>query len=712
MKPAAPRLHRHAGWQAVAGYGAALLIGVALAFRIFPHWALTGALPPGAPPRADFGKDIIGQLYFFSQPWHGWNPANLLLDRRLSPPWGASIALTDSMPLVTLLAKLLRPLLPPFDQTISIYQAAAWALQPVAAVFALRGAGEKRWLPAFAVAVIAASLPTFLFRLWHAALDGHFFILTMLGLYLRIVRGSDIALLCGCILQVALLLIHPYLMLIDSALLLAAPLTLLLRRDPRWRRAMPAVVLSSIAMLLLGEILGYWGAESDGGFGFYSMNLAAPFWPTFSALIPGVVFAPVDGTGGQADGYQYMGLGLIGLLAVSAAGWRIWRRAIRSHPGLALACLGLLALAVSNWVFLFHYRIVHIPFRSTLLSQMRGSGRLFWPVAYALLVGAAIVVLRRFPRAGGVLLLAASLVQFADARVLREMDHADLANPAPYPSDPQRLSAILRAHDRLTVLPSFPCNGGGTPANEDLLWIASRTRMAISSIYMARQVHPQDCIPVETMNTRPDPDEIRVILPGFEQAVAALPEAGNDCRTLAPYILCSRHRDLLAGLPVPVTRTVPVSTPLPLRAGEPGADTLLAGWTAPAPGGGVWSVSPDALLGARLATPAPAGAVLLRIRAAAMPEASRWGWSSRPRSVSVWAGTRRIADWTIGGSLGDFQAAIPADWIRQKGAAIVTLRTGPLVSMLDRGRTPDPRRFGIWLESVSFTPAAADSASR
>ena len=36
---------------------------------------------------------------------------------------------------------------------------------------------------------------------------------------------------------------------------------------------------------------------------------------------------------------------------------------------------------------------------------------------------------------------------------------------------------------------------------------------------------------------------------------------------------------------------------------------------------------------------------------------------------------------------------------------MVELHTDRLASALDQGRTPDPRRFGIWVEAVSFSPA-------
>lgn len=688
---------------AAASYLVALLIGVSLVLWVFPRWALTGGMPPGAPPAPDFGKDILGQLYFFAQDWSSGGPRTFLVDRKLNMPWGANIGLTDSIPLLAVLAKALRPVLPPFDQVVSLYQAAAWTLQPVAAVFALRSAGERSWLPAVGIAVMAASMPTFLQRLWHAALGGHFLLLAMLGLYLRIARGSRLALACACVLQVALLLIHPYLMLMATALLLAAPLTLALRRDARWRFTLGAIAASTGVVLLLGQILGYWGSGSDGGYGFYSMNLAAPFWPSLSWLFPTWKFSDLDATGGQADGYQYLGLGMLVLLASSILGWRRWRDLVRRHGGLALACLGLTALAVTNWIFLVHARL-HLPFPSNLLSQVRASGRCFWPVTYTLLVTSVLVTMRALPRAGSVIVLGCALLQFADAQLLRVADQAMLTFPAPYGFDQTRFASVLRGHDRLTLLPTFPCNGGGTPANVDPLWLAGRTGMATNGMYMARETHASSCLPAETTSVRPAPDEVRVVLPGAEQSVIDLPQHDRDCRLLPPYVLCTLDAVALTGLPPYAAPRVPMGVPMPVQAGRPGAVLLMAGWTAPAAGVGAWSTATSVFLGAAV-DPVPTGPVRLSLRARSMPPRSWVGGSRRSRMVSVWAGTRHLADWSVGASPSSYEAVVPGDWIRQKGAVIVELRTGPLTSALDLGRSTDPRRFGIWLESVTLAPA-------
>ncbi len=144
-------------------YAVALIFGAALVAAMFPNWALLGQLPGGAPPTADFAQQVIGQRYFLPVPWH-WP---LLQAPGPMAPWGVSIAFTDSNPLATLIAKLLRPILPPFDQLASVWQALCWILQPAAAIFALRGMGERRLLPAIAVALMASAQHAFLAGFWH-----------------------------------------------------------------------------------------------------------------------------------------------------------------------------------------------------------------------------------------------------------------------------------------------------------------------------------------------------------------------------------------------------------------------------------------------------------------------------------------------------------------------------------------------------------------
>ena len=170
-----------------AGYMLALLVGLAFTVWLFPRQVLFPANYYDVAAESDTADHIIGQRYFLLDQWH----MPPLRTQLLRWPNGTSIALTDSIPLLAIPAKLLRRILPPGFHTIFWFLAIAWCLQPVAAVFALRSAGEKRVLPSLALAVITLSMPTLLYRsMGHEALSGHFLILLAIGLYFRISRGS------------------------------------------------------------------------------------------------------------------------------------------------------------------------------------------------------------------------------------------------------------------------------------------------------------------------------------------------------------------------------------------------------------------------------------------------------------------------------------------------------------------------------------------
>ena len=114
-----------------------------------------------------------------------------------------------------------------------------------------------------------------------------------------------------------------------------------------------------------------------------------------------------------------------------------------------------------------------------------------------------------------------------------------------------------------------------------------------------------------------------------------------------------------------------------------------------------------AMLGLSLHTtagsrPAPACACLLQAAPGASVDRGAGSATTAPP----------VAEWTVGVSPQDFEAVIPAGWIRERGAVVIELRTSPLVSTLQLGRTTDPRRFGIFLVSVAFSPAPAGLSGR
>src|SRR5690606_18328041 len=152
--------------------------------------------------------------------------------------------------------------------------------------------------------------------------------------------------------------------------------------------AQAGVLIASVALLTV--CLGFWvpGRESaTSGYGIYSMNLLSPFWPVRSGLLVDPGPSP-DGTGGQYEGVNYLGLGvLIGLVLLFVKSWRAMTGTICRHPWLTAYLLFLCAFAVSHVIYLGSIKVATLPMPLyELFSQFRSSGRMFWPVTYILAV--------------------------------------------------------------------------------------------------------------------------------------------------------------------------------------------------------------------------------------------------------------------------------------------------------------------------------------
>lgn len=120
------------------------------------------------------------------------------------------------------------------------------------------------------------------------------------------------------------------------------------------------------------------------------------------------------------------------LVAVVSAS-RSAGRLIARHGPLAVG-LGALALYAPSNRCWFGERLVWdyaIPLPlMPLVENARATGRFFWPVTYALMVAVCALVVRRFGRAGTVIVSLAALVQLADATACWRIVSNALASPA------------------------------------------------------------------------------------------------------------------------------------------------------------------------------------------------------------------------------------------------------------------------------------------
>ncbi|MEO3470591.1 DUF6311 domain-containing protein [Roseomonas sp. CAU 1739] len=531
--------------ETVLAYGFALLLGAVLVLATFPvEFLLPQAGGPWA-PQGDAAQHAIAQRYFIGDAW-GWPPLHVA---NLLPPDGLNIAFADGIPLLALPLKALRGLLPDGFHGIGLWYGIAWLIQPVAAVWCLRGAGETRLAPAIAVALAASAMPAFINRYGHAALTGHFTLLLALGLYLRLARAQSAGLWALAVLAaVATLLVHPYLAAMVLALLAAVPATLLLRGDRGWLGAAVGLLACAGGVGATMAGFGYLGAQGDGGYGDFALNLLSPVWPWQSWVLGGLVGAEVDATGhGGWEGYNWLGLGLLaGVLAASVLVPMEALRMLRRHAGLALVLLGLVLLAASFRVGAGRAVVLDLGPAPGFLEQFRASGRFFWPVGVALLVG-TIALLARLPRIGPVLALVLGLVQFADAQPNRAAIHAWASVRTPWTVDAPALRRLLAEADAVAMFPTWPCvpkpdTLGDHARQLQVLSLAAERPVPANTMYVARWRGERPRCDDAAMIAAPlAPGELRIVLPGArDAALATMPDAATACSPVGDLLACRR----------------------------------------------------------------------------------------------------------------------------------------------------------------------------
>ena len=306
---------------------------------------------------------------------------------------GVNVAFSDSIPLLALAAKLLRPLGVPAESWWGGWFAFAYALQGAGAIFAVRSWGARTVFAHLAAPVLALSMPVLLLQTVHPSLSAHGLLLVGWGFAGRARSGSSLpTLLCGLLaLVVAAFAIHPYVGLMVGVMAVGVVGDAVV--GGRLRFAVAAVWVAGLAAAvgIWAFVGGYLDASgpSDGGYGRYATSVFGPFVPTLSSLIAG------EPTGFEIQpshpGYAYLGLGTAGLATAATVVQR--RRLVglvRSNQLVAVAMLALTVWAVSPWVRLATGEVIDLP---TALAFRLGSPRRAGAAVSLLGIAAALAAL-------------------------------------------------------------------------------------------------------------------------------------------------------------------------------------------------------------------------------------------------------------------------------------------------------------------------------
>lgn len=555
-------MQRDAGWSHLLPW----LLGLAYLLAIAPLGLLDGTAGPLLLPRGDLNQYQGVVDSFLAEPWQ-WPPFHVT---RPAWPEGISLFEADGLPLVALAGKLWRELTGDTPSVLGLWIAASYLLQPVAAAYLVRVLGARGWLAALAAGVMALSLPAFHFRFGHAALQAQWQLLLALALALGSsdpLRGGRRLLLLA-LLAWAGLWINAYVFVMAAVLLAGAWLDRLWAAERR-RRLLAGAVLWLLGVALLFQATGYGqGGDFSAGFQRFSMNLISPVVPQVSGLLPGfadwtvndadyrtkamddpetfgnphdALADMIDATGGQYEGYNWLGFGLLLLALLALVRPRRLAPLLAGRGAILLACVALALVALSNRVWLAYGMWFELPAPPNFIGEFRSCGRFFWPLAY-LLLGLGIAVAAARPRRTATLLLGLGLLlQAADAWPWHLRTWRQLHDPGQFVLDVAVWRPLIAAHRQVVVLPPLGCRARLPGVGQEMAYLALESGRAANSYYLARP-RRDDCEsqPRERFAAPPEPGLLYYLRPPLDEDPAAIEAAWpGACRAFAQGLVCS-----------------------------------------------------------------------------------------------------------------------------------------------------------------------------
>ena len=455
----------------------------------------------------------------------------------LNAPEGVPILFTDSNPLLGLLLRPIASLLPADAQFVGPWLLLCLILQALFAWLALRRFAPGP-LALWAGVVLLAALPTLFNRFVHANLFAHWLILAALCLFLDAGRATKARWWLPLIGATAM--IHNYLLVMVAAIWATAMIERAVNGD---RLARLLVAMQVVAVAGMVAVLAWWmGATgrfaAAGNYGAFAMPIDAlvnPSNPSFSTLLPATPQRPGRGF----EGFQYLGAGLIlalpiaGLVALKVLRGDVERRLHRRLTWLVPALVVLAALAITNYPELAGRPLPRFALPALLapaLDMVRASGRLFWPVAYVVVMLAVVAIYRLGARKAGYLLVALATVQAIDLANMFVAIRSTTAEAAQHrlyvrTADPRWGIYVARAHD-VAFEPAEPTQD--LALFQELAWRAASLGRPVRTVYAARtpiaSAVRQRAEHADYRAGRIDPRRLYVLLP-----LASVP-AGAEAR--------------------------------------------------------------------------------------------------------------------------------------------------------------------------------------
>lgn len=329
----------------------------------------------------------------------------------------------------------------------------------------------------------------------------HFLILVAIYLSLRPLQRRR-TLYWAILLSIAVLT-HFYIFAMVFLLWSANLLDILIsQKQLKPKQAVREFLMIIFLLMIVAWQAGYFminsSASVERGYGFFKLNLLSPINPDgWSFFLPNI---PIPSTWGE--GFNYLGLG-----AILAIGFGILQLLLKSRPNegaplkevldslskhrFLTPCLLILMLdALSNNIGIglreFHFDIPNS--LHTLLSILRSSARMYWPVHYCLVIAPLYLIIKITPPKASAVCLAFFLaIQISDTSngwlKIRKSLARDMSAEinSPLLKDPFWQSAA-KEYKKIIRIPA---------GSQTLNWLqfaslASQNNMSTNSVYLAR----------------------------------------------------------------------------------------------------------------------------------------------------------------------------------------------------------------------------------
>lgn len=357
-------------------------------------------------------QHYLGWLMYRQADW-SWP---LGLANNYAYPGGVAVTYTDSIPLLAIFFKLFSSILPFHFQYTGLWIMLCFVLQAVFSYLLLNNFLKNKLLSLLGSLFFILS-PVMLFRLGgHFALGGHWLILAALWLCLTKEKLSKF---WWPVLLVLSLLVHPYLLFMVFFLMLYQALNFFINKKISLQKFFSFIFINSIIVVFWAWAFALFQSDQSmaPGYGDFSLNLNALFNPMgWSRILPDQNIIAY-----QAEGFSYLGLGLLFLLFCSVIIFVFQKEKIffiKKYYLLIIFSLLLTFLALSHVVAWGDHVLFTIPWPDYVLDNFfglfRSSGRFFWPVYYLLILVSILLVNRLAHRWAVFVLVLALILQIYD----------------------------------------------------------------------------------------------------------------------------------------------------------------------------------------------------------------------------------------------------------------------------------------------------------